>query len=135
MYAGQSRGAMVAGGSVLFLAYHSWKREWLMFLIHGFIVGEPLDGVLLDAQRSCPVFYHVAQVAVFLQYVRGNAHVILDDIDTVVRCFCQIKLITEHNGIDNLSQVGEEFLRRIIFQVFARDTEIAVPFLLKAARC
>ena len=31
----------------LLLAYHSWKRERLIFLIHGFIVGEPLDGVLL----------------------------------------------------------------------------------------
>jgi hypothetical protein len=57
---GQSRGAMVAGGSVLFLAYHSWKRKWLMFLIHGFIVGEPLDGVLLDAQLYRSVFYHLA---------------------------------------------------------------------------
>ena len=46
--------------SVLFLAYLSWKREWLMFLIHGFIVGEPLDGVLLDAQLCRSVFYHFA---------------------------------------------------------------------------
>ena len=106
-----------------------------MFLIHGFIVGEPLDGVLLDAQRFGPVFYHVAQTAFLLQYVRGYSHVILDDIDTVVRCFCQIELITEHNGIDYLSQVGEEFIPCIAIQVLARDTEIAVPLLLEAARC
>lgn len=48
------------GRTVLFLAYHSWKREWLMFLIHGFIVGEPLDGVLLDAQCLRSGFYHLA---------------------------------------------------------------------------